>query len=83
LPSFRCGNEHDFSPAVLETIQNNSKSLILDTEEEFPTLKTKPKTTTNNNNEKITAASLSKTLFKSVGSNESNTNVSLSNQIPP
>jgi len=65
-----CPFLHDFSPAVLESLQNNNnnnKSLILDTEEEFPTLKAKPKTTTTSN-EKITAASLSKTLFQTVGS---------------
>ena len=59
-----CPFLHDFSPHVLETIQNNNKSLILDTEEEFPSLPTKPK---NNKQEKITASSLSKTLFQTVG----------------
>jgi len=67
-----CPFLHDFSPAVLESLQNNNnnnnKSLILDTEEEFPTLKAKPKTTTTTTNDKITAASLSKTLFQTVGS---------------
>lgn len=62
-----CPFLHDFSPTVLESLQNSSKSLILDTEEEFPTLKSKPKTTTTTSQEKITGASLSKTLFQSVG----------------